>query len=120
MIGEQTDKFLERYTSEYIGRLAHSLGQFWPVDEKLPDESARESEIFYKVSISRLSPEEQLRLATTLRRLADPAADYFDREFCESRGAIQRIMGIVERFPQLKIAFETEKLLFLRRHNYVV
>lgn len=113
------EQFMAQYTSEYIGRLAYSLAQFWPVDEELPNEEARESEIFYKVSIRRLSAEERMSLVTALRNKADIAAGFFDREFCESRGAIQRIMGIIDRFPELKTALVTEKLLFLRRHNFV-
>lgn len=119
MNAEQVDEFLERYTSEYIARLAYDIAQFWPADEDLPNDAAREDEIFFKVSIKRLSPEDRQRLVTALRDKADPLACFFDREFCESRGAIKRIMGIIERFPDLKIAMTTEKLLFLRRHNFV-
>jgi len=119
MNSEQVDKFLERYTSEYIARLAYSLAQFWPAGEELPTEEARENEIFYKVSISRLSADERMRLVRARRDKADPLVGFFDREFCESRGAIQRIMGIIDRFPELKTALVTEKLLFLRRHNFV-
>ena len=112
--------FLESYTSEYIARLAYSLAQFWTADEELPNDEAREDEIFYKVSIKRLMPEERLSLVTTMRNKADVNNGFFDREFCESRGAMQRILGIIDRFPDLKTAFVTEKLLFLKRHNFVV
>lgn len=109
-----------RYMAEYIHRLARSLGQFWPADEELPNEEAREMEIYYKVAINRLSSEEKTLLSGEIRYLADPHAKFFDKEFCESRGAIQRIMGIIDRFPALNAAFSTEKLLFMRRHNFVV
>lgn len=114
------EQFMAQYTSEYIGRLAYSLAQFWPADEELPTDEAREDEIFYKVSIRRLSAEERLSLVTTMRNKADVNNGFFDREFCESRGALQRILGIIDRFPDLKTALVTEKLLFLRRHNFVV
>jgi hypothetical protein len=114
------EQFMAQYTSEYIGRLAYSLAQFWTADEELPTDTAREDEIFYKVSIKRLSAEERLSLVAAMRAKADVTADFFDREFCENRGAIQRILGIIDRFPDLKTALVTEKLLFLRRHNFVV
>jgi hypothetical protein len=114
------EQFMAQYTSEYIGRLAYSLAQFWTADEELPTPEAREDEIFYKVSIRRLSAEERLSLVASMRAKADVAAGFFDKEFCESRGAIQRILGIIARFPELKTAHVTEKLLFLRRHNFVV
>jgi hypothetical protein len=113
------EQFMAQYTSEYIGRLAYSLCQFWTADEELPTPEACEDEIFYKVSIRRLSGEERLSLVAAMRNKADVAAGFFDKEFCESRGAIQRILGIIERFPELKTAHVTEKLLFLRRHNFV-
>jgi hypothetical protein len=113
------EQFMVQYTSEYIGRLAYSLAQFWPAEEELPNEEARESEIFYKVSIRRLSAEERLSLVSALRNKADVHNGFFDREFCESRGAIQRILGIIARFPELQTALVTEKLLFLRRNNFV-
>ena len=110
---------MAQYTSEYIGRLAYSLAQFWTADEELPTSEAREDEIFYKVSIRRLSGEERLSLVAAMRNKADVHNGFFDREFCESRGAIQRILGIIERFPELQTALVTEKLLFLRRNNFV-
>jgi hypothetical protein len=114
------EQFMAQYTSEYIGRLAYSLAQFWTADEELPTPEAREDEIFYKVSIKRLSAEERLSLVAAMRAKADGTSGFFDREFCESRGALQRILGIIDRFPDLKTALVTEKLLFLRRHNFVV
>ena len=108
-----------QYTSEYIGRLAYSLCQFWTEDEELPNEEARENEIFYRISIRRLSGEERLSLVAAMRNKADVTAGFFDKEFCESRGAIQRILGIIARFPELQTALVTEKLLFLRRNNFV-
>lgn len=114
--------FLERYTSEYIGRLAHSLGQFWPASEVLPDDAteARESEIFYKVSIQRMTPEERDRLVMTMRNLADPLAEYFTKEVAESGEGLKIILGIIERFPQLQETLDLQKVLFLKRHRFVV
>jgi hypothetical protein len=113
--------FLEQYTSEYIGRLAFSLGQFWPASEVLPDEAveARESEIFYKVSIQRLNPDERDRLVMAMRNLADPLAEYFTKEVAESGEGLKIILGIIARFPQLQEALELQKIAFLKRHRFV-
>ena len=113
--------FLEQYTSEYIGRLAFSLGQFWPSDTVFPEDAieARESEIFYKVSIARMSPDERDRLITAMRNLADPLANYFSREVAESGEGLKVILGIIKRFPQLQEALELQKDAFLKRHRFV-
>jgi hypothetical protein len=114
--------FLERYTSEYIGRLAHSLGQFWPASEALPDDAteARESEIFYKVSIQRMTPDERDCLVTSMRNLADPLSNYFTKEVAESGEGLKIILGIIARFPQLQESLERQKFLFLKRHRFVL
>lgn len=113
------DKFLAQYTSEYIGRLAHSLGQFWPAGEELPDSEAREAEIFYKVSIQRMSEDERKLLVHALRNLSDPIMHYFAREVAESGEGLQIILGIIARFPLLQEALEAQKAEFLKRFRFV-
>jgi hypothetical protein len=87
----------------------------------LPNDAieAREHEIFYKVSIQRLNPEERDRLVMAMRNLADPLAEYFTKEVAESGAGLQIILGIIERFPQLQEALELQKLSFLKRHRFV-
>lgn len=103
------EEFMSQYTSEYIGRLAYSRAQFWTADEDLPTDEAREDEIFYRVSIRRLSGEERLSLVTALRNKADVNNGFFDREFCESRcvrgtaGRITNTSKWLKKFSRLSV-----------------
>ena len=109
----------DQYMAEYIGRLSHTLGYFWPAGEELPDADARELEIFLKVSIERLDEEWQGKLVQAMRNLADPMSGFFDREVAESGESTQIILRIIARFPQLQEALELQKQDFLRRYRFV-
>lgn len=96
--------FLQRYEKEYLDNLAFGLVQFWPVGEELPDNDAKESEIFYKVSISRLSDEQRRGLVKRLRRMTTRASKVFDVEFRGTPECRELVDSVIARFPQL---FET-------------
>jgi hypothetical protein len=93
----------EEFMDEYLNRLAFSLAQMWPFGEELPDEEAKEDEIYYKVVIRRLSFINRASLAKRVRRLCLPKVNFFAK--CVPQGdRVKLIDGIFERFPQLKAA----------------
>lgn len=91
----------ERYEKEYLDRLAFGLVQFWPVGEELPDDEARESEVFYKVSIRRLSMAQRSALVKKLWRMATKTSGVFVPELRGTDEAKQMVAGVIARFPLL-------------------
>lgn len=98
--------FLQRYEKEYLDNLAFGIVQFWPAGEELPDNDAKESEIFYKVSISRLSDEQRLGLVKRLRRMTTLSSKVFDVDFRGTPECRELVDSVIARFPQL---LETRK-----------
>jgi len=93
----------EEFMDEYLGRLASSLAQFWPYSETLPDEEAREDEVYYRVAIRRLSFMNRAELVKRMRQLCSPSAHFFS----DSTTKAQRVLiinGVLHRFPQLEEA----------------
>lgn len=90
--------FLERYEDEYLSRLAFGIVQFWPKGEELPDDEARDSETFYRVSIDRLDEAQLRKLVGKLRRMTTRASGVFVPEIRGTAEAWDVVEGVVRRF----------------------
>lgn len=94
--------FYARYTDEYLNRLAFSIAQFWPADEELPDQDAKDTLTFYDVSIRRLQPEERRTLLRKLRIMATHRSGFFVEDFRGTLEARAHMEGVIARFPLLR------------------
>lgn len=92
--------FNQRYEQERIRRLAWSLGQFWPVDEELPDQDARNSEIYFNETLIRMSHDQRVLLVKKLLKLRLSTAHFFDSEMLLQERK-KRMDKLIERFPLL-------------------
>ena len=93
----------EEFMEEYLGRLAFSLAQFWPYLETLPDDEAREDEVYYRVAIRRLSFTNRAELVRRMRQLCNPGAGFFT-SCTPKEQRVKIINGVLARFPQLEEA----------------
>jgi hypothetical protein len=92
----------EEFMVEYIDRLAHSLAQFWVAGEPVPLDE-RDTEVYYRVAISRLAAHRRVQLIDRLIALTKNNAMFFteDTPMCERTA---RISGVIDRFEDLREA----------------
>jgi hypothetical protein len=93
----------EEFMDEYLNRLAFALAQFWPYSETLPDDEAREDEVYYRVAIRRLSFTNRAELVKRMRQLCSTSAHFFSDSTTKSQRVLT-INGVLARFPQLQDA----------------
>lgn len=93
----------EEFMDEYLKRLAFSLAQFWPANEELPDDLAREDEIYYTAAIRRLSRFNRAELVRKMRLLALPGGGFFTASTPKEQ-RVRTINGVLARFPLLEEA----------------
>jgi hypothetical protein len=91
--------FAQRYEQEWLNRLAWSLGQFWPVDEELPDQDARNSEIYFNETLIRMSHDQRVLLVKKLLKLRLSTALFDSEMLLQERK--KRMDKLIERFPLL-------------------
>lgn len=100
-MAKKKQSFLEKYEDEYLSRLAFGIVQFWPAEEELPDDRARDSEAFYRVSIARLNTAQQRKLVAKLQRMTTKTSGVFVPEIRGTDEAWDTVEGVVRRFRDL-------------------
>lgn len=91
------------FMDEYLNRLAFSLAQFWPAEDVLPDDEARDDETYYRVAINRLSIFNRAALVKKMRQLCQPSAGFFTTG-TSATARKKTIDGVLARFPLLQDA----------------
>lgn len=92
--------FAERYEQVWLNRLAWSIGQFWPVNEELPDQDARNSEVYFNETLLRMSHDQRKLLVKKLRNLCRSPANFFDAEM-SLQDRKRHMELLITRFPLL-------------------
>jgi hypothetical protein len=92
--------FNQRYEQERVRRLAWSIGQFWPIDEELPDDDARRSEIYFNETLLRMSHDQRVMLVKQLLKLRLSTVNFFDSEL-PLQERKRHMDKLIERFPLL-------------------
>lgn len=90
----------EEFMQEYLQRLAFSLAQFWPAEEELPDNEAKEDATYYTVAIRRLSIFRRAELAKILWSMIEDKARFFSSE-TDRLSRVRTIKAVIARFPLL-------------------
>ena len=104
--------FWARFDLERRRIIAHGLAQFWPYNEELPDNEARESEIYYRVMIARMKPHDRMLLVREMWRLTQKNVKFFSDDVSVDERK-KMIVGVLLRFSDLATAAEFEGINFL-------